>query len=164
MSNLHLQSALVRRGLVTSTQLSQAVEQTRDTDRSWLEHLLLLGALDEEHLCHCVSSDFKVPRCDPERIAKLPDDVLGLIPPEVVVEHRVLPLWMDRDGDMHVAMLDPTDSVALEEIQFFAGGRIMREVAIATAIAWAIYTYYGARSALWPRHARNKMPALVVNA
>jgi hypothetical protein len=162
MSNVNLQHALVRRALLTPEQLTWAVESTRDTDRSWLEHLLLVGHLDEEQVCLCVSNDFLVPRCDPQQIANLKRDVLGLIPPEVVVEHRVLPLWVEPDGDMHVAMLDPTDMNALEEIQFFAGGRILREVAVATAIAWALYTYYGARSALWPRH--RKMPALVVNA
>jgi hypothetical protein len=158
----NLQALLLRHALVTREQLTWAVEFTRDTDRTWLEQLLLLGTIDEDRFCACVSHDLCLPRCGVERLARLAPEVLLRLPTEVAVEHRVLPLAIEEDGDLHVAMIDPTDSAALEEVSFFAAGRVMREVATPTSIAWALHQYHGVHSALWPRSAA-RPPALVVN-
>jgi len=151
-----LKDLLVRCALVSPEQVHWAIESTRGSACTWLEALLLVGALDEEHVCQCVSTEVCLPRCDLQRLANLPEDVVRRIPMEVAVEHRVLPLWVEPDGDLRVAMIDPLDSEALEEVQFFAGRRLLREVAIATALAWALHHYHGMRSALWPRLTRSQ--------
>jgi hypothetical protein len=156
-----LKSLLVRRGLATQERVDWATEMTRGTDGNWLEHLVSLALVDEEKVCECVSTEVCVPRCDPLRLANLSHDVLGRIPSEVAVEYRALPVLLEPDGDLRVVMMDPLDQIALEEIEFFAGRRILREVVIATALGWAMHNYYGLRTALWPRGARR--PHLVVD-
>ncbi len=146
-----LKALLIRHMLITKEQVDWATESTRGSRCTWLEQLLLLGVLNEERVCECVSMQVCVPRCDLRRLANLPADVVARIPAEVAVEHRVVPMWVEPDGDLRVGMLDPLDSEALEEVQFFAGRRVLREVAVATAMAWALHHYHGVRSALWPR-------------
>lgn len=143
---------MVRREVITPEQLAWAIEAARGSRRTWLEELLLFGVLDECLLCRWVSSELHVPCCNATVLAELRDDVLQMLPADVAVEHRALPLGFEADGDLHVAMIDPCDAVALEELRFFTGRRLVREVAVATAVAWALHRYYGARTALWPRH------------
>lgn len=151
MKNARLQTLLVERALVSPTQLADAVARTTGAGCTWLEHLLLTGVFDEEQLCRCVATAAWVECCDPTLIAQIAPDVLSCLPAEVAIEHHAVPVGFDDDGDLRIAMLDPTDSTAIEELGFFAGRPIVREAATATAIAWALHHYHGARSALWPR-------------
>jgi len=162
MHNDDLQALLVRRALLTPDQVEWAVLTARGTNRTWLEEVLLVGLVDEALLCQCVSSELHVPFCRFDVLSAIGDDVLQLLPAEVAAEHRVLPLSVEPDGDLHVAMVDPSDRTALEEIHFFAGRRLVREVAVATAIAWALHHYHGVATALWPRHRRQ--PSMIGDA
>jgi type II secretion system (T2SS) protein E len=150
MPDENLQALLLRHALITRAQLIWAVEFTRDTDRTWLEQLLLVNAVDEDEICTCVSHDLCVPRCSGDRLVGLTPAILARLPMELAIEHRIMPLGCDDEGDLQVAMVDPTDRAALQEIRFFAG-RVLRAVAPATSIAWALHEYCGVSSALWPR-------------
>jgi Type II secretion system (T2SS), protein E, N-terminal domain len=146
-----LKELLIRHMLVTREQVDWATQSARGSRCTWLEQLLVLGILNEERVCECVSTQVCLPRCDPRRLANLPADVVARLPADVAVEHRVLPLWLEPDGDLRIGMIDPLDQAAFEEVQFFAGRRVLREVVAATALAWALHHYHGVRSALWPR-------------
>lgn len=154
MKNLRLKSLLVERGLVTAAQLADAEARTRGAGITWIEDLVVNGILDEEALADAVSRAACVQRCVPEALVEVPRDVLLALPPDLAAEHRVVPIGVDADGDLHVVMLDPTDSLAIEETTFFANRPVVREVGTATSIAWALHQHYGARSALWPRATR----------
>jgi hypothetical protein len=151
MKNPRLKSLLVECGLVTAAQIDEAQARTEGAGITWIEHLIVNGLLDEERLCDCVSRVAFVQKCDPEKLVAVPRDVLDALPPDLAAEHRVVPIGIDAEGDLHVVMLDPTDAIAVEEATFFANRPVTREVGTATAIAWALHQHYGARSALWPR-------------
>lgn len=153
MKNARLQSLLVERALVTPDQIEDAIDITQGTGCSWIEHLLLTSMLDEETLARTVADAAWVTRCNPELLTRVSPDILKALPADIAIEHHAVPLAFDGD-DLQIAMLDPTDSLAIEELGFFANRPIVREVAPATAIAWAHHHYYGARSALWPRPQR----------
>jgi len=150
MSGARLQALLVQETLVSTELIDWAVEVSRDNECTWLEQLVLLGALDEEKLCRCVAHAAWVPCCASPQLAEIPGHVLACLPPEVAAEHRAVPIGLEPEGDLRVAMLDPTDVAAVKEIEFFAGRRILREAATAVAIAWALFHHYGVSSPLWP--------------
>jgi hypothetical protein len=149
MSSSPLQKILVRKRLVTLDQICHAVSYGHSTGTTWLEQLLLWRALDENTVVEAAGAAAAVPRCDLDRLAKLPYDVIGSVPPEVAAEHRIMPLWVEPDGDLRIAMVDPTDDTALEELMFFVDRPLLREIAPASAIAWALHRYHGAATPLW---------------
>jgi hypothetical protein len=151
MSTRDLQILLVRRGLVAPDQIRDAQTATHGTDWNWLERLLAFDLIDEEAMCQCVSRALHVPCCPRDVLTKVPRAVIALLPPEVAGEHRAVPIGLERDGDLRLAMMDPTDLRAVREIEFFTGHRPMREVARATDVAEALRRYYGVVTALWPR-------------
>lgn len=151
MSSTSLQALLVRDAILTIEQVRHAVASTRGTTMTWLEYLLLSHLLDEDAVVRCVGAGAGVPRCDLERLATLPGDVLAALPRDLAVEHRMVPVSLEPDGDLSISMVDPCDVAAVHEIEFFLGRRVLREVAPATPMAWALRTYYGAEGPLWPR-------------
>lgn len=151
MSSSQLQSILVEQHLVTPDQMQYTLETAAgDGDFTWLELLLLWHLVEEQHVLVHIEAAAKVPRCDLERLSHIPHDVLALVPSDVAIEHRVVPIAVEPDGDLRIAMVDPTDEAAVEELEFFCDRRILREAAPATAVAWALHNYYGVNSALWP--------------
>lgn len=151
MPSSQLQSILVNHRLVTADQMKYTLEHAAtDTEFTWLELLLLWNLVEEQHVISHIEAVAKVPRCDLDRMTHIPHDVLALVPADVAIEHRVVPIGVEADGDLRIAMVDPTDELAIEELEFFCDRRLLREAAPATAVAWALHNYYGANSALWP--------------
>src|SRR5262245_48310186 len=63
-------------------------------------------------------------------------------------EFRVIPLDFDRDGNLLLAMADPADTHAVDEIAFFTGTFVVRAVAGPSAVAWALNHYHGIKTRL----------------
>ena len=161
MSTCELQSLLVRRGLVASEQIRDALTAARGAEWSWLERLLEFGLVDEEAMCDYLSHALHVTRCPREVLAHIPGAVIDLLPPEIAGEHRAVPVGLNHDGDLRIAMIDPTDLRAVREIEFFTGHRPIREIARATDVAEALRRYYGVVNVLWPRpseHGAEQLP------
>jgi hypothetical protein len=151
MSNTDLQTFLIDQEIVTVEQVRHAVAATLGTDYTWLDYLLLSQQLCERELARRVGAHARAPACCLDRLSAVPRDVLAQLPRDLAVEHRMIPLWVEPDGDLCVAMIDPTDTRAVDEVAFFTQRTILREVAPATPIGWALSTYYGAPNPLWPR-------------
>jgi hypothetical protein len=151
MKNLRLKTLLVDRALCTPRQLEDAIARTQGAGCTWIEDLIMNGIVDDEKMCAVVAEAAWVQRCDPEALVAVPRGVLACLPADVAFEHRVVPIGIDAEGDLHVVMLDPCDTTAIEETTFFANRPVTREAGTATAIAWALHQHYGVSSALWPR-------------
>jgi type IV pilus assembly protein PilB len=144
MGTRELQNMLLHRGLITPSQLGEAA------NGSWLEGLLDAGLLDEEAMCQCVVRALHLPRCRREALGGVAAEAIDLLPADLAIEHRAVPLAVDDEGYLRVAMVDPTDTRAVLEIEFFTGHRALREVASATEVAQALRRYYGVVSPLYP--------------
>lgn len=137
-----LQATLVRLAILNHEQVRDAVAATQGTPTTWIEYLLLSGLLDEQMLAGCAATLAVVPRCARNHLERVPRHVLAMVPADLAIEHRVVPIRLEPDGDLGIAMIDPTDLAAVEEVGFFVGRNLLREVALATTIAWALDVYY----------------------
>lgn len=159
MRHSSLPALLIRNSLVTGTQIIDAIDATSATSTTWLEHLLATGALDENQVSELLAQETRLQRCSPQQLVAASPAAIECIPADIAIEHRAIPVGIDADGYLVVAMVDPTDSAAIEELGFFAGRPVLREVASATALACALHHYYGAPTVLWPRPAQRASTA-----
>ena len=150
MRDFTLQKLVIRNDLATLAEVRRAMWATQTTAHTWLEELVLTGGFDEARYLERVVKELRVPPCDVHRLAHVPAAVRALIPADLAAEHRVVPLWLESDGDLRVVVADPTDRWALDEVQFFAGRRLLREVAAPTLLASALERYYGVPNVLAP--------------
>jgi len=163
MGSRSLRAVLLRHGLVSVEWLEWAVASAPGTQSTWLELLVLHGAIDDERVCGCIATAAWLPRCVPQQLSEIARVALVRVPADLAVEHRAVPIAVESDG-LRVAMIDPIDDAAVDELEFFAGCSILREVASATAIAWALHRHYGCFTALCPPPTVQAAPARRVSS
>lgn len=133
---------LVRRGVVSADALTHAMKSKAMQGGTLGEHLVRSGAIDEETLAAFFHRHLVLPRIASARLEHISPAVLRLVPAEVAVEFRVMPVAVDRDGSLLVAMADPSDNHAVEELAFFVDAFILRGVATQSALRVAIARHY----------------------
>jgi len=134
---------LVRSGLVTSTALDDARAKADEDGGTIGEQLVASGVIKDEVLTDFYKSRLLVPQVNPNTLARLPAKVVAVIPSDMAIELRAIPVSLDADNNLTVAMSDPSDSNAVDEIAFFSGTYVVRAVATQMQIAWCLAHYYG---------------------
>jgi len=133
---------LVRERLISSAALEKAEEVSRKSGERLSLALVRQGALTEAELTHFLSRQYGVPAVNLADF-ELEADVIALVPKEMARKHQVIP--MSRvDNALIVAMADPSNIVALDDLKFLTNYNIDVVVASEAAIAEALAKYYDA--------------------
>ncbi|MDB4954088.1 MAG: ral secretory system protein domain protein [Myxococcales bacterium] len=139
---------LVRSGLVSASSLDEARARVESLGGTLGEQLVTGGAVGDDALTEFYKSRLLVPQVNPNTLARLPTKVIATIPQDMAIELRVIPVSIDKDNNLTVAMSDPSDRHAVDEIGFFTGAYVVRAVATQMQIAWCLAHYYGHVTAL----------------
>lgn len=131
---------LVRENLISLQQLQQAqTEQKRAGGRIGF-HLTKMGFIEESELTSFLSKQYGVPSINLKDF-DIDPDVLKLISKEVAQKHQVIPV--NRAGaSLILAMSDPSNIFAIDDIKFVTGYNVEVVVASEQAIREAIERYY----------------------
>lgn len=135
-----LAAYLVKNNLLTEDQLRQAIQEKKETGQRLVSVLVKLGFIPENKLLAQLSNLYQMEVTDLDYIIP-PESVLKLIPAEKAYHYEVLPI--DRKGRiLTVAMVDPTDISAIEDLRFITGMEINPVLASETSIREALGRYY----------------------
>jgi len=122
-----LGQAMVDRGIITQDQLDEALEHQRMTRKRLGESLIDIGAVTSFQLSQALAEHLGVPFVDLETH---PPDVMlaGMIPEEVARRYCALPVerW---SGQVVVAMANPNDVFALDDLRVLTGQSILAALA-----------------------------------
>ena len=139
---LSLGEMMVRAGVVTPEQRDRAAETQRRTGANLVASLVHDGTADEGRIMAFVAERFGLEETVPK-----PSDVdgaaFGLLPLPLLRKRRLLPLA--RSGSvLEVAMSDPTDLAAVDEIRFMTGHDVRTVLARPSAIRAILEDRHGA--------------------
>ncbi|MBI3608673.1 MAG: type IV-A pilus assembly ATPase PilB [Nitrospirae bacterium] len=141
MANEKLGRLLVAAHLVSEEQLQRGLIAQKKSGGRLGSILVRIGFLEEGKLLTFLSQQFGIPAVDLAQITVDPA-LVKLIPADTIKKYRVLPL--KRAGSViTLAMADPSDVFALDDIKFLTGYTIDPVVASESAIVAAIQTAYG---------------------
>ena len=133
---------LVRENLISRQQLRQALEYQKVHGGRLGYCLIRLGWVTGEDISAILCRQFGLPSINLP-FFKVDPSVVNLIPPATARKYQVLPL--SREGTtLTVATIDPTDVLAMDDLQFMTGFTIEPVVAAESAIRGAIRKHYGA--------------------
>ena len=131
---------LVRESLISPEQLLEAVEESRNTGGRIGYSLTKLGYIDESELTNFLSKQYHVPSINLSDF-DIDEEVIELIPKDVSQKHRCIPI--NRAGSsLIVAMSDPSNIYAIDDLKFLTGYNIEVVVASEVAIEEAFHRYY----------------------
>lgn len=132
---------LVRENLISLAQLQKAQDEQRKTGGRIGYQLTKLGFIEESELTNFLSKQYGVPSINLKDF-EIDNDVIKLLTKEVVEKHQVIPV--NRAGaSLILAMSDPSNIFAIDDIKFVTGYNIEVVVASEQAIKEAINRYYG---------------------
>lgn len=131
---------LIEDGLVTQEQLREALQQKKETGKSLARTLIEMGAVSESKLTEVLAQHLELQFVD---IASYRVDLMAvhLLDEKMASRHLALPLSFDDDV-LIVAMADPTNIFAIDDIRMTTGSQIKPVVATKVDIEDAIRTYY----------------------
>lgn len=141
---------LLRAGTISAEKLAAARSMAGSQGYPLAESLVRSGAIDEPTLVDFFARRLMIERLPPSRLHAIPKAVLRLVPPDMANEFRVVPVELSEDGALVIAMADPTDTHAVDEVRFFTDRFVVRTVARLSEIYHALGVYYGADFAPLP--------------
>jgi len=141
-----LGSMLVSSGLITDDQLKKALSTQKSEGGRLGSILVKLGFVQEDKLMTFLSKQYGVPYVDLSKFEINPA-VIKHIPPDVAQKYRIMPI--NRAGaTITIAMVDPSNIFAIDDIKFMTGYNVEAVVATEGAIVEAIKKYYGGAKSL----------------
>lgn len=142
---------LVEAGTITQDQLMQAlnVQKTEKKGQRLGVVLMDLGFTDEKQIVKALCSQLKLQPVDLSNI-RIPEEITKLTEEAVLRKHNLIPFQFHEKNPnvIKVAMSDPLDIRAMDDISIITGLQIERYVATPSDIAAAIDRYYGNAEAL----------------
>jgi type IV pilus assembly protein PilB len=132
---------LVKEKVITPEQLQQAIKTQKESNCRLGSALVKLGFLTDEDVTNFLSRQYGVPAINLSYF-EIDPAVVKLIPYETAKRYQILPL--SRVGaSLTIAMVDPTNVFAMDDIKFMTGFNIEPVVASESSITEGIEKAYG---------------------
>lgn len=110
---------LLRKGLINQDQLSKAMEVLHEHGGMLSTSLVRLGFIEESTLVQTLSQQYGLPVVKLEE-HQIEPEILGLVPQDLAQKHHLLPIQFNGSV-LQIAMVDPSNILALNDIKFITG-------------------------------------------
>src|SRR5579863_4721059 len=131
---------LLKEKRITSEQLQQALNHQKAKGGKLGFNLVKMGFVKDEEITALLSKQYGVPSINLTQF-ELDPLVIKLIPPETAHKYQIIPL--SRSGStLTIAMTDPTNVFAMDDIKFMTGYTVEPVVASEIALTDAVEKYY----------------------
>jgi type IV pilus assembly protein PilB len=136
-------AVLLERGAITPEQLDYALKLQAETGRRLGDILIKEKIISEGDLIEAISVKLKIPRLDLTDLV-IDAHVLRLVPAEMAKRLQILPVT--RIGNaLTLAMADPLDIFAVDEVKYHTGMEIHRAIAAPSQLETSVGNYYSVR-------------------
>ncbi|MDO9390837.1 MAG: ATPase, T2SS/T4P/T4SS family [bacterium] len=131
---------LLKMGLITQAQYDKAATEQRNTTEPLVATLIRLGVVTENVMLQFVSRQFNVPSLDLSNFQVEPA-VIKMIRPDIANKFMVIPI-KKLGRSLTLAMIDPSDLFAIEDIKFLTGQEVKPVVAGYSAVKKLLEQHY----------------------
>src|SRR5437899_2535290 len=157
---------LLKEKRITADQLQQALTYQKANGGKLGYNLVKLGYVKDEEITALLSKQYGVPSINLAQF-EIDPAIVKLIPAETAQKYQIVPL--SRAGaTLTIAMTDPTNVFAMDDIKFMTGYNVEPVVASETAVTEAITRYYPAgapapRVSAEPKKKKEAVPQQAAN-
>ena len=141
MAYMRLGDLLTSVGLITEEQLQAALEAQKTSHKRLGTVLIEEGIISEQHLIETLEMQLGIDFIDLSR-THISMDMAQVLPKAIAKKHSVVPVRLNKD-ELVLAMADPLNFVALEDVKTATRRRVSPRIATAAAVDRAIATLYG---------------------
>src|SRR3954468_22464819 len=131
---------LLKEKRITPEQLQEVLNYQKANGGKLGVNMVKLGYVKDEDITALLSKQYGVPSINLAQF-EIDPAVIKLIPAETALKYQIIPL--SRAGaTLTIAMTDPTNVFAMDDIKFMTGYNVEPVVASETAVGDAIQKYY----------------------
>ncbi len=134
---------LVREGLIDNEQLARALQEQKGSNDKLGSILVKLSFVTEENLIAFLSRQYGIQSITLSQL-DIDPDVLKLVPEQIARKYEVLPVKL-QGNTLTLAMGDPTNVFALDDVGFMTNLQVIPAVASQAAIRQAIDRSYDSK-------------------
>ncbi|MDE6899479.1 MAG: Flp pilus assembly complex ATPase component TadA, partial [Oscillospiraceae bacterium] len=146
MKYVKLGDLLVNSGCITQAQLDEALALQEDTGQRLGSILQTHGFITERQLIDTLMSQLGVEFIDLNTYP-IPPEMAQLLPKSAAKKHMAVPVRATRT-DVHLAMADPLNFVAIEEVRAITRRRVIPLIAASAAVERAVQNLYSNQGAM----------------
>ena len=133
-------------GVLKDAEIEAVTREAENAGISFQRALIKLGCMSEARVLEFLAHIYGVEAVNPLNV-EIAQTVIKLVPPEVASKYTVVPV-QKHGRTLSLAMADPTDMYAINDLKFITGLEIKPVVATEIALAAAIEQYYTAQDDL----------------
>ncbi len=143
---VRLGDLLVKKKIVTENDIKMALEYLKEHGGKLGQALVALNIISEEKLLTALRYHFNIPSVDLKE-KSIPEELAEMLPADIAKKYVAIPVKKDEVGGkktLFVAMLNPLDLGAIEDMQFVTGIKIKPVICKESELLPAVERYYGA--------------------
>ncbi|MEW5803397.1 MAG: type IV-A pilus assembly ATPase PilB [bacterium] len=140
MMKERLGELLLKAKMITEEQLQLGLEEQKKTGGRLGFNLIKLGFLQEEDILWFLSKQYGVPTINLNGF-DVDDDVINLVPQDLARKYSCIPISLTA-GILTLAMVDPSNVFAIDDIKFFTGCSVETVVTSESSFKKAFDKYY----------------------
>ena len=145
MKFTRLGDLLIDAGVITDEQLGQALANQKQTKRRLGDELLQSGIITERQLVDALTMQLGIDYIDLTSVDINPE-MTKLVPKNLAKRYSVVPV-RTRGDELYLAMSDPLNFIATEEVRAASRRRIVPMIAMQSGVDHAISKLYGTEGA-----------------
>jgi type IV pilus assembly protein PilB len=143
---LRLGDLLLEYDLITQQQLEDALKIQKSTGVKLGEALINAGYVTRQNINEILEFQLGIPYVNLKEY-KIDQEAIKLVNETLVRRHRLLPINL-RENEIYIAMEDPLDIYAIDDISLMTGMQVIPMLASEDMINTAIEMYYGKQQAM----------------
>ena len=138
---LRLGDLLISAGLITQEQLEEGLALQKGSGKRLGTVLQENGFITESELIEALQMQLGIEFIDLSKV-NIPTELVQVVPKNIAKQYQVVPVRMARD-ELYIAMADPLNFYAIEEVRKAARRKVIPMVAMSAAVERAIQVLYG---------------------
>ena len=133
---------LVDEGIISEEQLQEALHEQKIKGGRLEKILISQGYVTQDVIMAFVGTQLGIPHVNLSEIGEIPKDVVFSVPESIAINHCLIPI-VKRDKKLTVAMADPLNVFAIDDIKMMTGFEVEPAIASETEIKALLAKYYG---------------------
>ena len=131
---------LVEAGVLDKSDLLKALQAQKNSSKKVGQILIDMGTVDDVQIAEALSSQLNIPYLRLHGV-EIPQKIIDSIPAEMAENYLLLPIE-EKGGELVVAMANPLEFYALDDMRFITQKRIKIHVSPQSDVLAAIQKYY----------------------
>ena len=156
---------LIKKNLLTQAQLEEALQAQVIFGGKLGTVLIEMGLITEDALAEILAQLLSIPCAKPGQLQNISEDVIRIISPEMAEKNKVIPVTVSGKK-LTLAMADPRNLKAIDDISFRTGYIIMPILALEVRLVFALEKYYDVKRTMRyiapPKQVRDELNQLQV--